>query len=87
MGARFHDHRRLVREIFAKRQILLPSAFAQVDWINVNKALHERSHSFSNFGHVNRCMTLLWNQLAVIQVRSESFAFVSFLSGRKGDMS
>ncbi len=38
---RFHGHRALAREIFAKRQILLPSAFAQVDWINVNKALHE----------------------------------------------
>ena len=40
---RFHGHRKLAREIFAKRQILLPSAFAQVDWnwINVNKALHE----------------------------------------------
>lgn len=38
---RFHGHLALAREIFAKRQILLPSAFAQVDWINVNKALHD----------------------------------------------
>mmetsp|Transcript_22570 Transcript_22570/g.32245 ORF Transcript_22570/g.32245 Transcript_22570/m.32245 type:complete len:312 (-) Transcript_22570:282-1217(-) len=38
---RFHGHRALAREIFAKRQILLPSAFEQVDWINVNKALHD----------------------------------------------
>ncbi len=38
---RFHDHRKLVREIFAKRQILLSSTFAQVDWIHVNKSLHE----------------------------------------------
>eukprot|EP00985_Skeletonema_marinoi_P006739 scaffold2934_cov82-Skeletonema_marinoi.AAC.1 len=27
-------------EIFSQRQILLPSAFVQVDWNNVNKALH-----------------------------------------------
>ncbi len=46
---RFHGHRKLAREILAKRQILLPSAFAQVDWINVNK-LYMRSHGFSNFG-------------------------------------
>ena len=28
---RFHGHRKLAREIFVKRQILLPSAFAQVN--------------------------------------------------------
>jgi len=38
---RFHGHHKLAMEIFSKRQILLPSAFVQVDWTNVNKALHE----------------------------------------------
>lgn len=45
---RFHGHRALAREMFAARQILLPShAFAQADWINVNKALqHEVQRLF-----------------------------------------
>jgi len=37
---RFHGHHKLAMEIFSQRQILLPSAFVQVDWNNVNKALH-----------------------------------------------
>lgn len=37
---RFHGHYALAKEIFAKHDILSPAAFAQVDWPNVNVALH-----------------------------------------------
>jgi hypothetical protein len=55
---RFHGHHKLATEIFSQRQILLPSAFVQVDWNNVNKDLHAAYHDCFNSGLANRYMIL-----------------------------